>query len=102
MLINKSHVTSGGGPTRRIVHSLYQITHEFRLYHDTLGRLRGRMLIFFFFSSRRRHTRFKCDWSSDVCSSDLAAWGRRVFKVQRSRFKVEKPAFSNLTLNFEP
>src|SRR4029077_21298083 len=22
-------------------------------------------------SSRRRHTRFKCDWSSDVCSSDL-------------------------------
>src|SRR5207237_5175805 len=27
--------------------------------------------ICFFFSSRRRHTRFKCDWSSDVCSSDL-------------------------------
>src|SRR5205085_4990079 len=25
-----------------------------------------------FFSSRRRHTRFDCDWSSDVCSSDLA------------------------------
>src|SRR5260370_19716823 len=25
----------------------------------------------FFFPSRRRHTRFKCDWSSDVCSSDL-------------------------------
>src|SRR2546430_3799171 len=29
-------------------------------------------LSFFFFSSRRRHTRFDCDWSSDVCSSDLA------------------------------
>src|SRR5207237_6935244 len=28
-------------------------------------------LLLFFFSSRRRHTRFKCDWSSDVCSSDL-------------------------------
>src|SRR2546430_7818719 len=28
---------------------------------------------FFFFSSRRRHTRFDCDWSSDVCSSDLNA-----------------------------
>src|SRR5260370_21606211 len=27
--------------------------------------------LIFFFSSRRRHTRFKCDWSSDVCSSDL-------------------------------
>src|SRR5689334_24095212 len=26
----------------------------------------------FFFSSRRRHTRWNCDWSSDVCSSDLA------------------------------
>src|SRR5438132_13825811 len=25
----------------------------------------------FFFSSRRRHTRSLCDWSSDVCSSDL-------------------------------
>src|SRR2546430_6522357 len=29
--------------------------------------------VFFFFSSRRRHTRFDCDWSSDVCSSDLRA-----------------------------
>src|SRR6266480_6729937 len=27
--------------------------------------------IFFFFSSRRRHTSLTCDWSSDVCSSDL-------------------------------
>src|SRR2546430_14830231 len=27
--------------------------------------------MFFFFSSRRRHTRFDCDWSSGVCSSDL-------------------------------
>src|SRR5438067_13215624 len=34
-------------------------------------------LCFFFFSSRRRHTRSKRDWSSDVCSSDLViskAW----------------------------
>src|SRR5216684_3662369 len=30
------------------------------------------MLFFFFFSSRRRHTRCSRDWSSDVCSSDLA------------------------------
>src|SRR5688572_32752595 len=28
-------------------------------------------MVIFFFSSRRRHTRFDCDWSSDVCSSDL-------------------------------
>src|SRR5215204_514375 len=35
---------------------------------------------FFFFSSRRRHTRSLCDWSSDVCSSDLQSvrpWARR-------------------------
>src|SRR6267143_1886339 len=31
-----------------------------------------RNFLFFFFSSRRRHTRWNCDWSSDVCSSDLA------------------------------
>src|SRR2546426_5154698 len=33
------------------------------------------MLFFFFFSSRRRHTRLQGDWSSDVCSSDLATYG---------------------------
>src|SRR2546427_3224205 len=31
------------------------------------------MSLMSFFSSRRRHTRFDCDWSSDVCSSDLDA-----------------------------
>src|SRR6266568_7332297 len=30
----------------------------------------------FFFSSRRRHTRWNCDWSSDVCSSDLGVLAR--------------------------
>src|SRR6266481_8727188 len=29
------------------------------------------LVLSFFFSSRRRHTRWNCDWSSDVCSSDL-------------------------------
>src|SRR5207249_9666576 len=32
--------------------------------------------LLFFFSSRRRHTRSKRDWSSDVCSSDLVGVGR--------------------------
>src|SRR5699024_11920455 len=32
----------------------------------------GVAILFFFFSSRRRHTRSKRDWSSDVCSSDLS------------------------------
>src|SRR5256886_6710381 len=35
-------------------------------------------LFFFFFSSRRRHTRFDCDWSSDVCSSDLLPAARQL------------------------
>src|SRR5256886_11903487 len=41
---------------------------------------------FFFFSSRRRHTRFDCDWSSDVCSSDLAdqRWDRYDLRVDPS------------------
>src|SRR2546430_3247694 len=53
------------------------------------------ILFFFFFSSRRRHTRFDCDWSSDVCSSDLhwitrGTAGRRVsiFCDQEERFPV--------------
>src|SRR5205809_7921966 len=41
-----------------------------------------RVFFFFFFSSRRRHTRCSRDWSSDVCSSDLAQ--RRQFPVERS------------------
>src|SRR5215211_8496815 len=35
-------------------------------------------MFFFFFSSRRRHTRSLCDWSSDVCSSDLELRARLV------------------------
>src|SRR6266481_6396117 len=31
----------------------------------------GMQIACFFFSSRRRHTRWNCDWNSDVCSSDL-------------------------------
>src|SRR5215210_8253627 len=37
--------------------------------------------IFFFFSSRRRHTRYIGDWSSDVCSSDLRAACEMATKV---------------------
>src|SRR2546429_2760784 len=38
------------------------------LYMNSIGR---ESFVFFFFSSRRRHTRCSRDWSSDVCSSDL-------------------------------
>src|SRR5699024_939480 len=39
-------------------------------------------MLVFFFSSRRRHTRSKRDWSSDVCSSDL--YGRRLLGLRFS------------------
>src|SRR2546422_6012859 len=38
--------------------------------------------VFFFFSSRRRHTRCSRDWSSDVCSSDLCASTAVIYLVQ--------------------
>src|SRR5256886_14657957 len=41
------------------------------------------LFFFFFFSSRRRHTRFDCDWSSDVCSSDIIALGYLAGAVAR-------------------
>src|SRR3712207_7046993 len=49
------------------------------------------MLFFFFFSSRRRHTRYWRDWSSDVCSSDLAEGSDRHRALLRS-VAVEEPA----------
>src|SRR5690606_41015767 len=39
--------------------------------------------LLFFFSSRRRHTRFSRDWSSDVCSSDLGTGARGEQVVHR-------------------
>src|SRR4029434_9708473 len=48
----------------------------------------------FFFSSRRRHTRFKCDWSSDVCSADL------VCVRERERERVCVCVCPNMTMVF--
>src|SRR5690606_9666712 len=51
----------------------------------------------FFFSSRRRHTRFSRDWSSDVCSSDLhARYGaaRRRYRYLLYRSPVRHPLLS--------
>src|SRR5215813_14687501 len=49
---------------------------------------------FFFFSSRRRHTRCGRDWSSDVCSSDLA---READAMEASRVLMERDPLSGLT-----
>src|SRR5690242_20981069 len=48
--------------------------------------------IYFFFSSRRRHTRLTCDWSSDVCSSDLLDLHQEAFAAdprmeRKARFR---------------
>src|SRR5256885_8708740 len=60
---------------------------------------RGEAHVYFFFSSRRRHTRLQGDWSSDVCSSDLGQFefcvqvklvrlrGVRVFDLRAEAFR---------------
>src|SRR5690606_41063405 len=62
-------------------------------------------VVFFFFSSRRRHTRFSRDWSSDVCSSDLrGCWetliGPRAI-VRRYREAVARHSASPLINNLD-
>src|SRR2546427_9400524 len=54
------------------------------------------LFFFFFFSSRRRHTRFDCDWSSDVCSSDLeSSYSKAAASyLQMMREQTETPAVS--------
>src|SRR2546430_11433764 len=55
--------------------------------------------LFFFFSSRRRHTRFDCDWSSDVCSSDLYNIG--AYNKLRGRVLVASETASALSTRGE-
>src|SRR5262245_65730476 len=55
---------------------------------------------FFFFSSRRRHTRCLSDWSSDVCSSDLEAEGFAkpvtIAREAARAFQIERPREGSL------
>src|SRR6266481_3711565 len=48
----------------------------------------------FFFSSRRRHTRWNCDWSSDVCSSDLVPSPQDRERVDADPVRCADPAAS--------
>src|SRR2546426_5269507 len=56
-------------------------------------------VVFFFFSSRRRHTRLQGDWSSDVCSSDLrtltrfASHFRLTWRWRAKRVSVRRGSF---------
>src|SRR2546430_11040658 len=61
-----------------------------------VGRYVLYLLVCFFFSSRRRHTRFDCDWSSDVCSSDLGSANESVHRgddatIERRLLTLGKP-----------
>src|SRR5437588_12762131 len=62
------------------------------------------MCCFFFFSSRRRHTRSLCDWSSDVCSSDLGLAGaapEKAAEIDRSRLSFHLAGSLPLDLDFK-
>src|ERR1022692_2194954 len=63
-------------------------------------------LSFFFFSSRRRHTRLQGDWSSDVCSSDLSHENSSLnnvycFSCDRSISYLDTPNALNLSGRYE-
>src|SRR5256885_7057365 len=75
--------------------------------------LRSVLFVFFFFSSRRRHTRLQGDWSSDVCSSDLPTMSdddHEIIGVTMYLERQHAPAFqrwagdaiSALTAGIEP
>src|SRR5215469_3433635 len=53
-------------------------------------------MIFFFFSSRRRHTRSLRDWSSDVCSSDLEQALTLVARTQLGRLPVRGSTWQSI------
>src|SRR5690606_9767892 len=55
-----------------------------------------RLLLSFFFSSRRRHTRFSRDWSSDVCSSELMTPEQQTWFKETFGFKdVRSPVYAS-------
>src|SRR5260221_5604383 len=59
------------------------------------------IFFFFFFSSRRRHTRSLCDWSSDVCSSDLVFHDSSagIPVPSSSHAMIQKPGIRSLSSN---
>src|SRR3989475_1351018 len=67
------------------------------------GTITDHVLAFhFFFSSRRRHTRFDCDWSSDVCSSDLYVTSPKPAYSDASARYSEYAGFGDVTYHFTP
>src|SRR5205085_7338525 len=88
-------------PARELA-ALYHERWEIETALDELKtHLRGAQIVLFFFSSRIRHTRFYCDWSSDVCSSDLTtANGMTVETRNLAIFLLRAPG-SNQVMRME-
>src|SRR6516225_11003225 len=61
------------GSLRKIGHNVWLIRWITFVMAGFWASVAGVLYVYFFFSSRRRQTRLTCDWSSDVCSSDLTA-----------------------------
>src|SRR5690625_7605119 len=57
--------------------------------------------MFFFFSSRRRHTRWPGDWSSDVCSSDLKIEKRGFGMSVKGQYEFAKMEYEKWGINVE-
>src|SRR5437868_8361467 len=57
------------------------------------------MALIFFFSSRRRHTRSKRDWSSDVCSSDLVLFIDEIHRLNPAVEEILYPAMEDYELD---
>src|SRR5688572_22467886 len=79
LLISTLLVGFGNGCTEAACNPMIADTYSGEKMNKMLNRFHmwfpggiviGSLISKFFFSSRRRHTRFDCDWSSDVCSSD--------------------------------
>src|SRR5690242_21364032 len=67
--------------------------------------MRVLLFFFFFFSSRRRHTRLTCDWSSDVCSSDLIMIAGRsgsAYTAELGSMKMREEIDALRTMGFDP
>src|SRR5690606_3506888 len=62
-----------------------------------LRRAGVRALSTFFFSSRRRHTRFSRDWSSDVCSSDLSKKNQRTPPARGAKWWAKSPTVGRIS-----
>src|SRR5256885_6485037 len=69
------------------------------LFHFLLSTVDVLSCFFFFFTSRRRHTRLQGDWSSDVCSSDLnARTPRHKYSATRNQNHTGLPARCTLPI----